>query len=108
MNAVQYIETTFDMKERKSVKVAEWWFVAHGNILVIEKHGVSGTFQKKNIKVEPNDEYVFSLLKTKIKAIGGAEGLAKFMGGEVVKNSYSCWVSKILNHAMDTMKEAKV
>ena len=81
MKLFEYHETTFDMNTRQSIKVADWSVVPsglHNNSIIIQK--VTPNYQrgdviKKVIKVEECDEFVFKALKTKIKAIGGAEGI---------------------------------
>ena len=108
MKIFEYQETTFDMNTRQNIKVADWSVIAgglHNNKIIIQKitpNYQRGDIIKKVINVEECDEFVFKALKTKIKAIGGAEGLVNWM----VKNAdtFECRIRQLLNYAWDEMK----
>ena len=108
MKLFEYHETTFDMNTRQSIKVADWSVVPsglHNNSIIIQKitpNYQRGDVIKKVIKVEECDEFVFKALKTKIKAIGGAEGLVDWMIKDV--DTFDCRIRQLLNYAWDEMK----
>lgn len=79
----------------------QFFVVVYPGLLGVQKNGV-----KKWIRVEDESGYCFKLLKTKIKAAGGAEGLYRFL--ESHQDFGSCFSKKILNYAFDEMREAKV
>lgn len=81
------------------------------NIIIAEKQYGPGhlDFAKKVIRVEDCSEFTFSLMKTKIKASGGAAGLLRLL--ETCENYTdfgSAFVSKIYNWIFDNMREASI
>lgn len=64
-------------------------------------------FEKKIIKVIPDFEYCYKLQKTQIRARGGAEGLYNFIKKETERDPVSFFARKIVEYAMDEMREAR-
>lgn len=64
-------------------------------------------FQKKVLKVVPDWEYAYKLQKTQIRAREGAAGLYKFIQDETKDGAQSCFVRRIVEYAMDEMREAR-
>lgn len=54
------------------------------------------TKQKKRKIVESNSEYTFKILKTKIKAINGIDGLLNFIEKCINDNFGTCWIDNII------------
>lgn len=110
MKIFEFTETTFDVEKRKNINIADWSVVPsglHNNSIIIQKITPTtkkGDIIKKVIKVEDCDEYIFRVLKTKIKAIGGAEGLVNWMLQCQKENFMMCKVKQVLNYAWDEMK----
>lgn len=96
----QYTEYDSDVKK------AEWAAISTGiNKLTIEKLTPDykpGDAIKKTVIVEDFPGCAYKLMKTKIKADGGVEGLLYFM--ESHKDFMDVCVKRILNHAWDNMK----
>lgn len=59
---------------------------------------VSRNGTAKTVKVVPNSDYVYKLLKTHIKAQGGAAGLVDFLQKDI-KDGGQAWPRKVLHHA---------
>jgi len=74
---------------------------------LVQQEFPDGTFKKKVVAVEPDSEYSFKLLKTKIKANDGAEGLYRFITTACRDNVMMDYVYKILSWVMNSMKEKK-
>lgn len=108
MKLFEYHENSYNIETKQRVKVAEWSVVPsglHNNSIIIQKitpNYQRGDVIKKVIKVEECDEFVFKALKTKIKAIGGAEGLVDWMIKDV--GTFECRIRQLLNYAWDEMK----
>ena len=84
--------------------VDEWAVDSLPGLLILEKNGV-----KKFVCVERDSGYVYRLLKTKIKATDGADGLYKYICANCrIQDLFFCHVKKILDYAFDTMRAAKV
>lgn len=83
-----------------------WYFMPVNNLLLVEKD-TGDTWRKKAVRVEDCNEYTYKLLKTKIKAIGGAAGLHEFMKKCIEDKFGESLVNTILNYSFDTMREAK-
>lgn len=64
-------------------------------------------FEKKILKVVPDFEYCYKLQKTQIRARGGAEGLYNFIKKETESDPVSFFARKIVEYAMDEMREAR-
>lgn len=64
-------------------------------------------FEKKVVKVKPDFDFCYKLQKTQIRARGGAEGLYKFIQKETEGGAQSCFVRRIVEYAMDEMREAR-
>ena len=87
-----------------------WTFAACENYRFIVEKDINGVFQgKKVVKVTPDyDGFIYRLLKTKISANNGAEGLYAFMIDECGNGeTRSAFCAKILNRVWDVMKEAR-
>lgn len=86
------------------------WTVAHSNNIFIlqDDDATPGTKCKYCVKVEPDYSFTFKIMKTKIKAIGGAAGLCDFVKDCYTTDILQCAVEKIIN-AITTgyIKEAK-
>ena len=110
MEYFEFTETTIDMATRKQYKVADWTVIPaglHNNAIIIQKitpQYKSGDSIKKVIKIETCDEYIFKALKTKTKAIDGAEGLINWMRKCKDENICTCYLKNLLNFAWDEMK----
>lgn len=79
--------------------------VAAGPVLIVEKEDAAGRFEKKVIKVENDLSIVYKLMKTKIKAAGGAAGLLAFLKErETFSDFGGCWNSQIYNWIFNSMK----
>lgn len=65
------------------------------DLLVFTKDG-----QRKVVKIEDNREFTYKAMKTKIKAIGGAEGLYEFCSDEF----WDCHRRLICDHVIEKMK----
>lgn len=108
MKIFEYQENTYDMDTRQRRKVADWTVVQGGlHTIIVEKITPQyhrGDIIKKVIKVENCDDFVVKLLKTKIKAIGGAEGLIDWMQRCKDENIMTSMVERVLNFAWDEMK----
>lgn len=73
------------------------------NLLTVTKNGAS-----KTVYIEDcGSEYVFKLLKTKIKANHGASGLFEFIDKALTEKFMDCYAWKILDHIADNMKAVK-
>lgn len=64
-------------------------------------------FQKKTVKVVDDLEYCYKLQKTQIRARDGASGLYDFLRRETENGKQSCFARRIVEYAMDEMKEVK-
>lgn len=110
MEYFTYEETSIDLKTYEQYKVADWTVIPaglHNNAIIIQKitpQYKSGDLIKKVIKIETCDEYIFKALKTKIKAIDGAEGLINWMRKCKDDNICTCRLEALLNYAWDKMK----
>lgn len=85
--------------------VDHFTFATHqgnNNLLTVTKNGTS-----KTVYIEDcGFEYVYKLLKTKIKANHGASGLFDFMDKALTEKFMDCHAWLILDHIMDEMKPA--
>ena len=77
-----------------------------GNRLCIEKQTVGeNTFVRNWYKVVDDSEFTYKIMKTQIKAIGGAYGLYKFFKRNIDDNfAIECWVIEPLNKILTTVK----
>lgn len=114
MKIFEYTEKHLDMDKFRCegiaefVEIAKWSVIPtalHNDKIII--HKVTPAHMKsdityKVIKVEDCSDHVYKVLKTKIKAIGGAEGLVDWM----IKNAdtFDCRITQILNYAWNEMK----
>ena len=103
----EFVENTVNLDTMQRVTVATWTVkVISDNAILIQKitpDYKAGDTIKKTVKVVDDPEHAYKLMKTMIKADGGATGLIKFM--EQHKDFANVWVKNILNHAWDNMKE---
>lgn len=85
--------------------VDHFTFTTHkdsNNLLTVTKNGTS-----KTVYIEDcGGEYVYKLLKTKIKANHGASGLFEFMDEALTEKFMDCHAWRILDYIMDEMKPA--
>lgn len=80
----------------------EWAVAFFPGLLGVQKNGV-----KKWVKVEDDRGFTYKLMKTKIKAREGAEGLFHFICENTkVGDLFFCHTTKILTWAFDVMREA--
>lgn len=106
----QYVVNEFNINVNtmETTLVAEWTVVPaglHNDRIIIQRIAADQKHDdiiKKVIKVEDNSEFVYKALKTKIKAIGGAEGLVDWM----IKDDdvFRCRIIKLLNYAWSNMR----
>ena len=76
--------------------------------LIVEKADRNGKhIYKKNIKIKDSDDYIYSIKKTQINAIGGADGLYKFLVDTFNENFAVCLAENVLR-ACDNIKETKI
>lgn len=80
---------------------------ANGNTLTaIRTH--KGQSTTKTVRVEESEDFVYSVLKTKIKARGGAEGLQKFLEERQTWQDFgAAWNRCIYTAIFNTVKEAR-
>ena len=109
MKIFEYTETTYNMEKRQIEKVADWAVVPtmNNNSIIVQKitpQYKKGDVIKKVFKVENCDDFVYKVMKTKIKAIGGAEGFVDWMQKCKDENIMTCYVTNALNFAWDKMK----
>jgi hypothetical protein len=64
------------------------------------KNGVT-----KTVRVVDDAEYTYKLMKTQIKAKGGAEGLYRYVDDALFNHFMECNAWKILNHVIENMKQ---
>lgn len=100
----------YEVEERRVVKNSageyemkhshDWAFWAEGrNRLTVERDG-----EQKTVKVVHDGEFIVKLMKTQIKAMGGAVQLVKFMVEEFKDSDFSVWAWKVLHWAFDSCK----
>lgn len=110
MKCFEFSEYTINMETRERVKVADWAVLPaglHNDKIIVEKitpARKSGDIIKKVFKVEDTDGYIYKLLKTKINAQGGANGLVDWMLECQRENIGDTFVRRVLNYAWDEMK----
>ncbi len=80
-------------------------FKAIRNVLLVQVDYPDGSFTKKCVKVDPDNEFTFKIMKTKIKAVDGAAGLYNFLVNCYEKNFMVCNANKVLYHAAFTVRE---
>jgi len=102
----EFTETTINLATMQRETVATWTSKAvTDNAILIQKITPDykpGDAIKKTVKVADDPDYAYKLMKTMIKADGGATGLIKFM--EQHKDFANVWVKNILNYAWNEMK----
>lgn len=97
---MNYYTTTIDGKS--------YTFMASGDKLIIQDNSKpAGQPCKKVVKVEPDYEYTYKVLKTKIKAQGGAQGLYNFMVEAYEQNFMNCMANAVLRAAINNVKEVR-
>ena len=73
-----------------------YFSVSDGRIEVWENRINAET---KSMKIEPCNDYVFCALKTKIKAIGGAAGVERFLCENLKpSDTFSCRAWNLIKH----------
>ena len=103
----EYTEQRYNTQTKTFDAPVKWIFAPAGRYhLIVERHE-NGTFQKRVYFVQPCGEYVYRLLKTKICAIDGAEGIYKNMEEWAESGTCAAFLNKILHHCFDVMKEAR-
>ena len=111
MKTFEFTETTWDLVNNQRVKLADWTVATAGNnAIIIQKitpTTKSGDSIKKVVKVDDCDGYVFQVLKTKIKAIGAADGLVDWMNWCKEENLMTCRAMQVLNYVWDKIKPMK-
>lgn len=77
-------------------------YPGNNNLLTVTKNGVS-----KTVYIEDcGGEYVYKLMKTKIKARHGASGIYDFMDKALFEKFMDCHAWRILDYIMDQMRPA--
>lgn len=100
---ITYTETAFNMEARKVEPVARWTVeTTAADLLTVSRNG-----EQKTVKIVPDDEFVYSLKKTYIRAAGGAEGLYKALDLWAAERCPSCLLNKVLRWAFFDCKPAK-
>lgn len=83
--------------------VDHFTFTTHegnNNLLTVTKNGAS-----KTVYIEDcGAEYVYKLMKTRIKARHGASGLFEFIDKALAEKFMDCHAWRILDHIMNNMK----
>lgn len=107
---IEFTETTWNTAEDRRENVAKWTLATHpgANYIIFQRETADtkpGDKIKKVIRVKPDEDFTFELLKTRINAKGGAAGLYEFLWKCVNDNFGLSWVYKICNHAWFTCKE---
>lgn len=70
--------------------------------MTVTKNGIS-----KTISIEDcGGEYVYKLMKSRIKARGGASGLFEFIDRALYERFMECHAWRILDYIIDEMKPA--
>lgn len=75
------------------IKYKNFNIYSEGNDLIVFN---TVTKEEKRKTVENNSTFTFKILKTKIKAIDGIDGLLKFIRQCVNENFGTCWVDNII------------
>jgi len=76
------------------------------NMLCIQRDGVKRFIK---VKEDENNEFIYKIQKTQIKAIDGVDGLYKFMEeNRNVSDLFWCLSKQICDKAFSYMKEARV
>lgn len=78
----------------------EWYIVTQSNLIGVQRNGI-----KKWVRVEDDTTYTYKLMKTKIKAAGGAVGLYKYLVRCINDDFALCNVEKVLNYIFFEMRE---
>lgn len=77
-----------------------------GNALIIcDNNAPRGSVCKHYYKVVDDPEFVYKILKTRIKAKGGAAGLYAFMEKNAAEHFGEAWNRTIIINALRMMKE---
>lgn len=107
---ITFTETTWNSAENRREEVAKWTLATHpgANYIIFQRETADtkpGDKIKKVIRVEPDNDFVVKLLKTRINAKGGAAGLYEFLWKCIDENFCLTWVYTTCNHAWFTCKE---
>lgn len=100
-----YDEYMINMETRQRELVAKWGFMVYpgdNNHLSVSRNGIV-----KTVYVEESTEFVFKLLKTKIKAIGGASGIFNQLDNWLYEDFCNSFAWKVLRHCFYDCKEAE-
>lgn len=77
-------------------------YPGNNEIMTVTKNGVS-----KTVFIEDcGSEYVYKLMKSRVKARGGASGLFEFIDRALFEKFMDCYAWRILNYIIDEMKPA--
>lgn len=105
-NRFEYVEKRGEENaagEWELMPVHHWAFGAEGeNRFTVERDG-----EQKAVLVADDRSFVYKLMKTRIKADGGAKGLFAYLKGEVETVGSIHRVDKVLNWAFDSCKPMK-
>lgn len=72
-----------------------YFFIFNGDHLIVQEN--SPFAPKNSIRIEDNPDYVFCVMKTKIKARGGASELEKFFAENLKpENLFYCRVLRVI------------
>lgn len=77
-------------------------YPGNNNLLTVTKNGNTKTAYIEDC----GSEYVFKLMKSRIKAMGGASGLFEYIDRALFEKFMDCYAWRILNYIMDEMKPA--
>lgn len=107
---IEFTETTWNTAENRRENVAKWTLATHpgANYIIFQRETATtkpGDKIKKAVRVKPDEEFTFKLMKTRINAKNGAAGLFEYMFQCLDKNFCVSNVYKICNYAWTTCKE---
>jgi hypothetical protein len=97
-----------EFKDFESNGGAVFCAIAHGNYLAVQKVYGPGRldFEKRVVRVEPCSDFAYKLMKTKIKADGGAVGLLSWLERcEKATDFCGALRSQVYNYIFDNMRE---
>jgi len=100
-----YEETRINLKTMEREHVANWSFTVYpgdNTHLTVCRDRIV-----KTVEVRESNEFVFRLLKTRIEAIGGANGIFKYIDNELFREASACFAWQVLKHCFFECRRAK-
>ena len=83
----------------------DYTIAARDNMLIIQDNNKSGSI-KKAYRVEDNREFTYKVMKTKIKASGGAAGLYAFLKRNIEDRFAEIWTYNCIKAILENCREA--